>query len=88
TERPVPLTFDYALRSIHESVELLLRDDKAPVYIVHFTQASALEQAQALTSVAVATKERKAAIAEEIGGFRFTTAFGRNLRKLLMHGIG
>ncbi|EYT61804.1 DEAD/DEAH box helicase [Dietzia sp. UCD-THP] len=88
TERPVPLTFDYALQSVHESVELLLRDGKAPVYIVHFTQASALEQAQALTSVAVSSKERKAAIAEQIGGFRFTTSFGRNLRKLLLHGIG
>ena len=88
TERPVPLSFDYALTGVHESVELLLRDDKAPVYIVHFTQAAALEQAQALTSLAVATKERKTAITEEIGGFRFSTAFGRTLRKLLVHGIG
>ena len=88
TERPVPLSFDYALTGVHESVELLLRDGKAPVYIVHFTQAAALEQAQALTSLAVADKERKAAIAGEIGGFRFSTAFGRTLRKLLLHGIG
>ena len=75
TQRPVPLTFDYALSGVHESVEILLRDGKAPVYIVHFTQAAALEQAQALTSLAVADKERKRAIADEIGGFRFSTSF-------------
>ncbi|HBD21376.1 MULTISPECIES: DEAD/DEAH box helicase [Dietzia] len=88
TERPVPLSFEYELSGVHETVELLLRDGKAPVYIVHFTQAAALEQAQALTSLSVATKERKAAVSEEIGGFRFSTAFGRTLRKLLLHGIG
>ena len=88
TERPVPLSFDYALSGVHESVEILLRDGKAPIYIVHFTQAAALEQAQALTSVTVADRERKSAIADEIGGFRFTTSFGRALRKLLLHGIG
>ena len=88
TERPVPLSFEYELSGVHETVELLLRDGRAPVYIVHFTQAAALEQAQALTSLSVATKERKAAVSEEIGGFRFSTAFGRTLRKLLLHGIG
>src|SRR5699024_4363491 len=88
TERPVPLTFDYVLTGVHETVELLLRDEKAPVYIVHFTQAAALEQAQALTSLAVADKQRKTAISEQIGGFRFSTAFGRNLRTLLLHGTG
>src|SRR5699024_323240 len=88
TERPVPLSFEYALSGVHESVELLLRDGRAPVYIVHFTQAAALEQAQALTSLAVADRERRRAIADEIGGFRFTTTFGRTLRKLLVHGIG
>src|SRR5699024_11214061 len=88
TERPVPLSFEYELSGVHETVELLIRVGKAPVYIVHFTQAAALEQAQALTSLSVATRERKAAVSEEIGGFRFSTAFGRTLRKLLLHGIG
>ena len=88
TQRPVPLSFDYALSGVHESVEILLREGKAPVYIVHFTQAAALEQAQALTSLSVADRDRKRAIADEIGGFRFTTSFGRTLRKLLLHGIG
>ena len=58
------------------------------MYIVHFPQAAALDQAQALTSLAVADRDRKRAIADEIGGFRFTTTFGRTLRKLLLHGIG
>lgn len=87
-ERPVPLSFEYVLSGVHETVEKILADGRAPVYIVHFTQLAALEQAQALTSIAVADKEQKQAIAEEIGGFRFSTAFGRQLSKLIRHGIG
>ncbi len=34
------------------------------------------------------TKEEKAAIAEMIGGFRFSTAFGSTLSRLVRHGIG
>ncbi len=55
---------------------------------MHFTQQSALERAQALMSVNVCTKEEKAAIAELIGGFRFSTAFGSTLSRLVRHGIG
>ncbi|PAK98175.1 hypothetical protein B8W96_12340, partial [Lentilactobacillus parakefiri] len=49
----------------------------------------AAERAQALTSLSgIITKEEKEAIAQEIGGFRFTTAFGKDLSKLLRKGIG
>ena len=53
---------------------------QAPVYIVHFTQAAALERAQALTSINVCTQEEKDKIAELIGHFRFGTGFGKTLR--------
>ncbi|KDE99795.1 DEAD/DEAH box helicase [Mycolicibacterium aromaticivorans JS19b1 = JCM 16368] len=87
-QRPVPLFYSYATTPMHETITELLQTKQAPVYIVHFTQASALERAQALMSVNVSTKDEKAAIAEHIGSFRFSTAFGSTLSRLVRHGIG
>ncbi|QNG38460.1 DUF3516 domain-containing protein [Geodermatophilaceae bacterium NBWT11] len=87
-ERPVPLTHYYATTPMHETIQELLDTRQAPVYVVHFTQASALERAQALMSVNVSTKEQKQAIADMIGGFRFSSAFGTTLSRLVRHGIG
>ncbi|MCV7348044.1 DEAD/DEAH box helicase [Mycolicibacterium rhodesiae] len=87
-QRPVPLFYSYATTPMHETITELLQTKQAPIYIVHFTQASALERAQALMSVNVSTKEEKAAIAEHIGSFRFSTAFGSTLSRLVRHGIG
>ncbi|WP_188780552.1 DEAD/DEAH box helicase [Marmoricola endophyticus] len=87
-ERPVPLTFSWALTPVHETIEELLSTHQAPVYVVHFTQAAALEQAQALTSMNVATRAERDRIAEEIGAFPFARGFGKTLSRLLRHGIG
>ncbi|RIX27575.1 DEAD/DEAH box helicase [Amnibacterium setariae] len=87
-ERPVPLHYVYELEPIHDSIDQLLHSDQAPVYVVHFSQAAALERAQALASAQVATREQRNRIAEVIAGFRFTTAFGRTLNRLLRLGIG
>lgn len=87
-ERPVPLHFSYERRPVHEVIEALLETGEAPVYVVHFSQAAALERAQALTSAKVTTREQRDAIAAEIGGFRFTTAFGKTLSRLVRAGIG
>lgn len=87
-ERPVPLFYSYATTAMHETIGDLLDTKQAPIYVVHFTQASALERAQALMSVNVSTKEEKAAIADMIGAFRFSTAFGATLSRLVRHGIG
>src|SRR5215203_3452786 len=87
-ERPVPLHHYYATTPMHETIQELLDTGQAPVYVVHFTQASALERAQALMSVNVCSKEEKTAIAELIGGFRFASAFGTTLSRLVRHGIG
>ncbi|MEU2350778.1 DUF3516 domain-containing protein [Modestobacter sp. NPDC049651] len=87
-ERPVPLHFYYATTPVHETIDELLSTKQAPVYVVHFTQAQALERAQALMSVNVSTKEEKQAIADMIGGFRFSSAFGTTLSRLVRHGIG
>ena len=87
-ERPVPLYYSYAITPMHETIAELLDTRQSPIYVVHFTQQSALERAQALMSVNVCTKDEKAAIAELIGAFRFTTAFGSTLSRLVRHGIG
>ncbi|WP_374679391.1 MULTISPECIES: DEAD/DEAH box helicase [Microbacterium] len=87
-ERPVPLHFSYERRPVHEVVASLLDEKERPVYIVHFSQAAALERAQALASGKVATREQRDAIGEAIGGFRFNTAFGKTLSRLVRAGIG
>jgi superfamily II RNA helicase len=87
-QRPVPLMFSYAMTPLHETLDELLSTKQAPIYVVHFTQAAALERAQALTSVNVATRAEKDMIAEAIGNFRFTAGFGRTLSRLVRHGIG
>ncbi|GAA3269809.1 DUF3516 domain-containing protein [Dactylosporangium vinaceum] len=87
-ERPVPLMFSYSMDPMHETIEELLSTKQAPVYIVHFTQAAALERAQALMSVNVSTRAEKDMIGEAIGNFRFTAGFGKTLSRLVRHGIG
>ena len=87
-ERPVPLHFYYATTPVHETLEDLLATHQAPVYVVHFTQVAALERAQALTSVNVATRAERDPIGEAIGGFRFSAGFGKTLSRLVRHGIG
>ena len=87
-ERPVPLDFHYVFSPVHETIEELLEDNKAPIYVVHFSQREATERAQALTSLNIVTPEEKQRIAEEIGDFRFTTTFGKTLSKLVRRGIG
>jgi superfamily II RNA helicase len=87
-ERPVPLLFRYVVEPLHETIEELLATKQAPIYIVHFTQAAAIDQAQALMSVNVCTRAEKDAIAELIGRFRFTAGFGKTLSRLVRHGIG
>jgi hypothetical protein len=73
---------------LHETISDLLAGGQAPIYVVHFTQAAALEQAQALASINVATRAEKDLIAETIGAFRFNAGFGKVLSRLVRHGIG
>jgi superfamily II RNA helicase len=88
TERPVPLVFSFSIEPLHEKLNELLTTDQAPIYVVHFTQAAALEQAQALMSTNMATRAEKDKIAEMIGDFRFSSGFGKTLSRLVRHGVG
>ncbi|MEE1927221.1 DUF3516 domain-containing protein [Streptomyces sp. TRM 70351] len=86
--RPVPLSYEYRTTGLTETLTELLETRQAPVYIVHFTQAQAVERAQALMSINMCTRAEKDEIAAVIGNFRFTTRFGRNLSRYVRHGIG
>src|SRR4051794_32056777 len=88
TERPVPLHHEYVTIPLHETIEERLATHQAPIYVVHFSRAAAIEQAQALMSTNMCTREEKDQIADLIGGFRFTAGFGKTLSRLVRHGIG
>ncbi len=88
SERPVPLISEYVTTPIQETLEQLIETHQTPVYVVHFTQVSALERAQALTSIKVATREERDVIAEHLGDFRFSSAFGKTLSRLIRMGVG
>ena len=88
TVRPVPLIFQYQETPLHESITELVETDRAPIYIVHFTQKAAAEKAQDLCSLDVLSKEQKAAVREAVGGFRFDTPIGKDLKRFIGHGIG
>ncbi|HEY1539477.1 MAG TPA: DUF3516 domain-containing protein [Solirubrobacteraceae bacterium] len=87
-QRPVPLTFSWSLQPMHELLEELVATAQAPIYVVHFTQASAMERAQSLLSAKLCTRLEREAIADELGAFRFTAGFGRTLSKLVRGGVG
>ena len=87
-ERPVPLDVEYRETPLHVSIEELLKTGQAPVYIVHFTQREATARAQSLTSLKVLNAEQKAAVKEAVGGFRFDTPIGKDLRRFVLAGIG
>jgi hypothetical protein len=86
--RPVPLTYEYSEMGLEGTVELALRNGEGPLYIVHFTQDSALKSAQDLVSYGVSTKEQREAVKDAIKGVKFNTGFGKILRRLLTAGVG
>ncbi len=86
--RPVPLDFEWSETPLSERVEKLLADNQVPAYLVHFTQRAAAETAQALMSLPVCTRDEKAALATALESARFTSPYGRELKRWLRHGIG
>ena len=86
--RPVPLSYEYVLTPLEATVELALRKGEGPLYLVHFSQDAALSSASALASYGVATKEQREAVKDAMKGAKFTTAFGKTLKRLLGCGVG
>lgn len=88
-QRPVPLEFDYNDKlPLEEMVEELVKQDRAPIYLVHFTQLSCAETAQNLMSRNYCSKEEKEAIASALVGADFRSPYGKEIQKLIRHGIG
>jgi superfamily II RNA helicase len=88
TDRPVPLEHAYSELPLAKTLESLVADGKAPVYVVHFTQLEAAQSAQDFTSLNVCTREEKAAIANTLEGFKFSSPYGPEIKKWLRQGIG
>ncbi len=86
--RPVPLAFSYAESPLPLTLEKLVTEAKAPVYVVHFTQLEAATSAQDFTSINLCSREEKTAIAVEIDTFKFNSPYGPDLKRWLRHGIG
>ena len=86
-ERPVPLSFRWSMEPLDDTLEELVSTGQDPVYVVHFTQAAAVEHATALLRHPP-KKVDKDAIAERIGAFRFGAGFGKTLSRLVRNGIG
>ncbi|PMC76674.1 RNA helicase [Brachybacterium sp. UMB0905] len=86
--RPVPLDFRWSTEALEDTITGILEGRDAPVYIVHFTQKDALEQAQALQGRKILTREQKEQVREIIGDFRFSKGFGQILSRLVREGIG
>src|SRR2546430_3941846 len=89
-QRPVPLEPSYAETPLHETLEKLVAQARAPVYLVNFSQRSAAERAQDLMSADFSSKEEKARLKEVLRemGIRFDTPYGKDLQRFLQHGIG
>lgn len=88
THRPVPLDFEYREMPLFEAVADLVKKDRAPVYVVNFTQRSAAEEAQNLMSQDYCTKDEKRKIAEALAGAGFDSPYGKEVQRFVRHGIG
>jgi superfamily II RNA helicase len=76
TERPVPLEHAYSELPLATTLESLVAQGRAPVYVVHFTQLEAAQSAQDFTSINVCTREEKNAIGSALEGFKFSSPYG------------
>lgn len=87
-ERPVPLHYKYSEEALNQVIPDLIGEDKAPIYIVNFSQREAAQVAQNLLSIDFCTKEEKLKISEALAQYKFTSPYGKEIRKQLKHGVG
>lgn len=86
--RPVPLEFEYRETPLHETIAELVKQNRAPIYLVNFTQRTAAEEVQNLMSVDILGKPDKEAIKQALEGERWDSPYGKELQRFLRHGIG
>ncbi len=87
-QRPVPLEFEYRRTTLHQSITDLLESDRAPIYLVHFSQREASEAAQGYLSLDPLSKTEKDQVKAIIESFRFDTPVGKELKRYLSGGVG
>jgi superfamily II RNA helicase len=87
-QRPTPLHHQWRMTSVADSVLEAVSEGLTPVYLVHATQAAAIERAQGLVSLAITTRAQREAIAEALRGERVRRGFGETLDRLLRNGVG
>ncbi len=87
-ERPVPLSYTWSLDPLDETLEELVTTGQAPVYVVHFTQAAAVEHATALLRAKGDFRVDKESVAARMAAVRFGAGFGTTLSRLLRSGVG
>lgn len=86
--RPVPLRFEYRRTLLHHTVEELVAQDAAPLYLVNFSQRDAVAMASAMASVTKLDDEAKAVVSEALAQAKIPAGFGRDLARLLRNGVG
>ncbi len=86
--RPTPLHHAWRTTTVAESVLEAVREGLSPVYVVHATQASAIERAQALVSLPLTSRPQREAIAAALSGVRIGRGFGDTLGRLVRNGVG
>ena len=87
-QRPVPLDYTYSRNPLLHTIEKLVAQDMAPIYLVSFSQREASELAQNLMSNPLLGKEQRKALRDELKGFRFDSPYGKKLRRYLEAGVG
>jgi superfamily II RNA helicase len=87
-ERPVPLEFEYRETPLHETIADLVTTNRAPIYLVNFTQRGAADEAQNLMSVDLSTKAEKEALRAALADAAFDSPYGKEFQRFLRHGIG
>ena len=87
-QRPVPLEFEYSTTILEEKIGELAEANRAPIYLVHFTQLSTASTAQNLLSQNFCTKEEKKEIAASLIDADFRSPYGKEIARFLRHGVG
>jgi len=87
-KRPVPLEFSYSVEPLHETIPALVKERKAPIYVVSFTQSGCASIAQSLTSLNLCDKDEKAKIQAEVKGTRLDSPYGPDVKRFLLAGVG
>lgn len=87
-KRPVPLEFEYSTTTLEQKIGELVEANRAPIYLVHFTQLSTAGTAQNLLSQNFCNKEEKKEIATALIDADFRSPYGKEIARFLRHGIG